>query len=77
MDLDAASKFITSHGAAALAAVALSFACCWLIKKLIDVQDARIRDAKESLPLLEKVSTAITAQTELIKNFIAEMRARG
>ena len=77
MDINSASKFLTDHGAAALAAVALAFACCWLIKKLIDVQDARIKDAKESLPLLEKVSTAISAQTKLIENFILEMRSRG
>lgn len=75
-DLKSASDFISTHGAWALVAFCLALAVVWLVRKLVESQELRVKDAQASLPLLEKVSTAVNMQTKLIENFISEVRSR-
>ena len=75
-DLGTASKFIETHGAWAFFTICLMFAIAWQTRKLLELQDKRILDAKESIPLLEKTSLVLSTQTKVIENFIQEMRTR-
>jgi hypothetical protein len=75
-DLWSASRFIETHGAWAFFTICLMGALVWTFKKMVEIQDKRISDAKESLPLLEKVSLALDTQTRVIENFIQEMRSK-
>lgn len=76
MNLTEISKFITSHGGWALLAVALSALNLWLLKQLISAWADRLKDLKETIPVMQEVRTAMDIQAKLLENFIQEMRSK-